>query len=70
MRITKLSHKQGATQKNMDDREKIKSILTKESTAESINENFDYLLTVIPEIKHMIGFLKEIMQEKMHDERH
>ena len=54
----------------MDDREKIKSILTKESTAESINENFDYLLTVIPEIKHMIGFLKEIMQEKMHDERH
>lgn len=40
----------------MEDREHIKDILTKDNIEESIKDNMDYLLAVIPEIKPMIGF--------------
>ena len=34
----------------------LQSILLSENIVESINKNMDYLLTIIPEIKNMIGF--------------
>lgn len=32
------------------------NILTTENVVDSINENFDYLIELIPEIKYMVGF--------------
>ncbi len=40
----------------MEDKERIRIILTDDNVEESIKNNMDYLMEVIPEIKPMIGF--------------
>jgi len=40
----------------MEDKERIRIILTDDNVEKSIRENLDYLIEVIPEIRPMIGF--------------